>query len=257
MVLVRQKRVSELILSGNELGPKGISEVALLCADCPQLTVDLGWRKFNSRGAAAGASARSLPSVGSLESLHSYSSKRSDGSRDSSSVSGAQLPSAHILISPDQMSAQKYSGGDAFNANLQWALPPMQPDGSYTFAFRLHNLQHWIAVGWAPPDMHTTSQQHHKFGCYYTSTGFPLGPLGYDAAGEVDTSVERGTVKEIRTRYIPSAEKIVWETMTTPPRILNVNYNVPSTSVYLPTICFGHQGGTVTLLGGAYFNQEY
>ena len=228
-----------LSLGGNLLGSKGLAAIADTFQKSETLTsLDLGWKVV------------SKTDKGQLK-MGSPVVKR--GAVDLAPTQWMQLASRHVMISPDQRVARKMTGGDGFNSNIQWESDAPAPDGSLSYTYRLHSDTHWLAVGWAPTCIELDRKQYHKHGCYLTSTGFPCGPSGTPSILEVE---ERGKAKLLRTTYHPVNRSITYHAIDSSgrPCLLLGSFNdIHPDLLLLPTICFGHQGGQLTLEGPSRF----
>ncbi|MDP2436811.1 MAG: hypothetical protein Q8P67_13760, partial [archaeon] len=135
-----------------------------------------------------------------------------------------------------------------------WELPQVDASGCYTIAYQLHNVDHWIAVGWAPECLELDRKQYNKYGCYLTSTGFTVGPAGTPQIGIAPEN--RGKYMAIRMRYDPSEHTCMWHDCASGVvgELLGRFNEVSIYPPMFPTICFGHQGGQVTMLGSSRMN---
>ena len=238
--LLSHPALGTLRIGGNELGPDAIGEISALFQSAPRLAcVDLGWKCFaKSVGGAVVVDDRA-----STSSSLGLAPKRF-----------MTMLSQHVVISPDGHIAKKLTGGDSFNANIQWELPEADAAGCFSYTFEIQSTpEHWVAVGWAPECILPDVKQYSKYGCYLTSTGFACGPGGTPSASlNVE---ERGTARVIRATYDPNSHVATWQNFSTgaPGELLCVFNEVSIFPALYPTICFGHQGGTICLLDGAEF----
>ncbi|MDP2434716.1 MAG: hypothetical protein Q8P67_03145 [archaeon] len=229
-------------VAGNDFGPEGVSLLSKAFQASPQLClIDMGWKSFTK---TAGGAVVAVDSGGD----------KPQGKDHMGPKKFIQLVSKHVMISPDQRVARKMTGGDQFNSNIQWELPELDAEGCYSYTYQLYNNAHWIAVGWAPECIELDRKQYNKYGCYLTSTGFAVGPAGTPSVG-LEVTGERGSATVIKATYDPHKHVCTWKNLSAgaSQETLGVFNEVSIYPPLFPTVCFGHQGGQISMVGTSRF----